>query len=97
MLGSSFDAPVVSLSWIILGPLNFDEVLVKAEIMSNAVLPTGVVRIVKGEIVANPLVNLSQRESSIWGSENGHSNKLGVAVLGLSAVIVNRRERIPGW
>jgi hypothetical protein len=59
-LGARLNPPVVSLSRIILGPLNLDEVFMEAEIMSDAVLPAGVVGVVKGEVVADPLVNLSQ-------------------------------------
>jgi hypothetical protein len=41
-LHSWFDCPVVSLAWIVLGSFLFDEGLVQAEIMADAILPTWV-------------------------------------------------------
>jgi hypothetical protein len=90
-LGARLNAPVVALAWIILGSLNLDKVLVEAQVVTNAVLPAGIVGVVEGIVVADPPVNLGEGEALVGRSKDGHSNQLGVAVRWLGAVIDNGR------
>ena len=60
MLGPRLDGPVAALARIILWPLLLDEALVETEVVSDAVLPAGVVSPVVREGVRNPLVDLGQ-------------------------------------
>jgi hypothetical protein len=62
--------------------------------VSNAVLPAGVGRTVKGEVVADPIVNLGERELSIGRSEDSHGDQVGVTESRLAAVIDNWREGV---
>lgn len=64
--------------------------------MSDAVLPAGIGRAVKGVVIADPIVNLRERELSIGRSEDGHGNQVGVTEGRLATIIDNRREGVVG-
>lgn len=96
LLGAGFDAPVVALARVILGSLNLDEVLVEAQVVANTILPTSVVGVIKRVVVANPLVDLGEGQTTHGRSQDGHANELRVAVGGFRAVIDDGRERVVG-
>lgn len=94
LLHSLLDSPVVALTGVVLGPLNFDESLVEAEVVSDTILPPGLFSLVKLEGIRNPLVDLSQGESAVGRAQDGHANELGVAVARLGTIVSNGRERV---
>jgi hypothetical protein len=94
MLHARFDCPIISLARVVLRSLLLDEMLVQTEVVPNAVLPTGILGAVEGEVIRDPLVDLGERKSSLSGSEDCHADELSITVSRLRSVVDNRRERV---
>ena len=62
---SRLDGPVVAFARVVLRALDLDKVLVKTEVVTNAVLPAALRQAVEDKVVRDPFVDLSECESAI--------------------------------
>jgi hypothetical protein len=87
---SRLDGPVVTFARVVLGALDLDEVLVQAEVVANAVLPTALGQTVKGEVVRDPLIDLGKREATILRAQDGHANQCCITEGRFSSIVGDR-------
>lgn len=91
-LHARFNRPVISFSRVILGSFLFNERLVQAQIVADAVLPAGITVLVIGKGIRDPFVDLGQSQPPVSRSENRHPNQCRVTVRRLRAIIFDRRH-----
>jgi hypothetical protein len=74
------DSPVAAFTWIVLGPLDFDELLVEGQAVPDAVLPTAFCETIKCKVVRDPFIDLRKREAALLRPEYSHANQCSIAV-----------------
>lgn len=68
------EGPVAALSWLALVPRNLDETVVKAEVVTDRVLPTLLVVVVIWKSFHDVLVDAVQGDLPIGGAVDGHGD-----------------------
>ena len=91
------DGPVVALAGIVLGPLLLHKGLVQTEVVSDAILPSGIHAPVVLKGVRDPPVDLGEGQAAIRGPQDGHADQHRVTVRRFVAVVLDGRHLGRAW